>query len=237
MLQTALISSWCFSRYSDHGLKSVLGVLCCAVLWCDVMCAASITLSYFILLSPKALFVHVANIWVLMLCPQRWAWCWDTAVSKPGQVPALRVWSLMVESTAQLQDRGQDAGLIHNLGLSALSAVPLDYWWPKQIKVVQPEHRAEQQSKGGKWCSLFSGLLWASANDKGNWKYRLCVPAMQIKLGQVSYDLISFELRNNAKTFFFHNWFCLLFEHHFLNALSEMPAFMNVNHNFDSLKC
>lgn len=58
---------------------------------------------------------------------------------------------------------------------------------------------------------------------------------MQIKLSQISYDLLSFVLRNNAKTFF-HDLFCLLFEHHFLNALSEMSALMNINHNFDSLK-
>lgn len=178
-----------------------------------VTCAASIRLIYFVRRLSKASFIHVANI------------CVPTLSTTLGlMLERQRQWSPL-SSDLQCNDgqrrtvgKGQD--LHTTLASERSRAVLLDDWLSSQIEFAERGLRTGQQSKGRKLCSPLSAFLWASANYKGNWKYRLCSSAMQIKLDQVSYDLISFVLGSNERKCF-HNCFYLFLEHHFLNVVNS----------------
>lgn len=108
VLQTALISSWIFFPDSHpwKSQKKKAYSVCCVV-----TCAASIRLSYFVLRLSKALFIHVANVWVPALWPRTGLDGGETAVSKPAMVPAFQ-WSKSWRWRAQLScgavDKVQD---------------------------------------------------------------------------------------------------------------------------------
>lgn len=149
------------------------------------------------------------------------AWCWGYS----RQQAIYGRWSLLAGSRTEAKPQDSYTACPRKRWRQLLRLLSSKSGW-----ICRDTGQGTRDKRG-----LFSGFLGESANYKGTWKRRLYGSATQIKWDQASHDLIRFVLRSNGKKFA-HDWFWLLFEHHFLKAVTSNMCINEWKSHCGSLK-